>query len=157
MEEYTENEPFETTEAYTENEPVEETRDIAYIIVDWGCSSNFLATGHDGWVEIRNTDDAGGTFSVEYRFLNVNGVAKRDSESYYLSSGQTNRFAFYYAHAWMEDVRGEYTVTCPTKTVMVLKPVQKTRTVTGVRTVTKTRPVTKTRKIQETLWEHYFA
>lgn len=71
-------------------------------------------TYHTSAIVIRNTDSYGGTFSVTHRLYDVNGLYDIETTSAFVGSGQTYTFTTQFDTQWLQDVRGEYSVSAPT-------------------------------------------
>lgn len=143
---FSSTEVYSTPETYYETEPYQDQVStlMQYNIVNptdlneqWNLSLGFYDVGR---VTVQNADAEGGNFSVVYKFKNINGVAKQDSDSYFIASGGSHTFQFTYDSSMGEDVSAEYSVSAPYKTVTVTRyrQVQKERTVLETRTVNKT-------------------
>jgi len=78
-------------------------------------------------VVLKNTDKYGGTFTVELKLFDVNGLYGHETRSGYAAPGGTLTLAAEFDTKIGQDVRGEYTVTAPTVTDQQL--VTKERTV----------------------------
>ena len=135
-------EVYETTETYYETEPYQEQVLMQYQTIDptdltehWNITLGFYDISR---VTVRNTDTEGGTFAVTYKFKNVYGIAKQETNSYFIASGDSYTFEFTYDKEMGEDVTGEYSVSAPYKTVTRYHEVAKQRTVLRTRTVNKT-------------------
>lgn len=121
-----------TTETYYETEPYTEQVRIQYQDVDstltdsWNITLGFY---HIGNVTIRNVDTEVGTFIVNFKFYNVHGLAKEDSDQYPIASGDEHTFEFIYDSEMGEDVTANYSVQAPYKSVTSYREVQKQRTV----------------------------
>jgi hypothetical protein len=100
---------------YNETEPY--NRLATYQVVsanlreDWDLSRG---TYHTSEIVVRNTDSYGGTFTVTHRLYDVNGLYGTKSTSSFVGNGQTYTFSTQFDTQWLQDVRGEYSVSAPT-------------------------------------------
>jgi hypothetical protein len=78
-------------------------------------------------VTVKNIDAYGGTFTVTHYLYNVNGLYGTKTTSEYLAAGETKTFRAEFDTQWLQDVRGEYSVSAPT--VIDQKVVTKHKTV----------------------------
>lgn len=116
--------PFQTTELYQEQVRMQyQIIDPTDLTEQWNISLGFYQVGR---VTVRNTDTEGGTFSVTYKFRNVYGIAKQETSSYFIASGDSHTFEFTYDSEMGEDVTGEYSTSEPFKTVIKTRTVNKT-------------------------------
>ena len=116
-------------ESYNETEPF--NREATYTVTSSSLSEQFELLGrgvyHRSTVVVKNTDSYGGTFKVTHLVYDVNGLlASRDTEGY-IGAGLTSTFSTEYDTQWLQDVRGEYSVTAPT--IIDQRVVKKTRTI----------------------------
>jgi len=101
--------------SYNETEPY--NRLATYQVVSatlnegWDLSRG---TYHTSEIVVRNTDSYGGTFTVTHRLYDVNGLYGTKTTSAFVGNGQTNTFTAQFDTQWLQDVRGEYTVSAPT-------------------------------------------
>ena len=137
-------------EAYTEIEPYQESysdveqynRKAKYSVLkavlseEWSLS---LGVYHTLSVEVQNTDDYGGAFTVRLELFDVDGLFRARNVQKYVGAGNTETFSTDFDTSLGQDVRGEYKITAPTVTDQ--KTVTKTRT--AYREVTKYRTVNK--------------
>jgi hypothetical protein len=100
---------------YSETEPYNRlaTYDVvsATLTEGWDLSRG---TYHTYTIVVRNTDSYGGTFSVTHRLYDVNGLYDTDATTAYVGNGQQYSFSAQFDTQWLQDVRGEYTVSAPT-------------------------------------------
>jgi len=100
---------------YNETEPYNRlaTYDVvsATLTEGWDLSRG---TYHTSTVVVRNTDSYGGTFSVTHRLYDVNGLYDTETTTAFVGSGQQYSFSTQFDTQWLQDVRGEYSVSAPT-------------------------------------------
>lgn len=104
--------------SYTEIEPY--TRLAKYEVVSATLKEELEPLGrwiyHASIIEVKNIDSYGGTFKVTHYLYDVNGLYDLETTSEYLSAGETKTFRAEFDTQWLQDVRGEYTVSAPTVT-----------------------------------------
>jgi hypothetical protein len=71
-------------------------------------------TYHASEIVVKNIDAYGGTFTVTHYLYDVNGLYDTKTTSEYLAAGQTKTFRAEFDTQWLQDVRGEYSVSAPT-------------------------------------------
>lgn len=159
---YTEEEPYETTETYYDTENYQEEVPFDYDILEryaqtkWNLKYGFYVKS---LLEIRNTDDEGGEFEVNFEFNNQKDVLKRATKTYFIASGDSHAFICIYNTKFGEDIEEivwAWEVEEPYKTVTKTRQVERERTVTETREVEKTRTVTEVREVDATLYELLF-
>jgi hypothetical protein len=100
---------------YNETEPYNRlaTYDVvsATLTEGWDFSRG---TYHTSTIVVRNTDSYGGTFSVTHRLYDVNGLYDIETTTAFVGSGQQYSFSTQFDTQWLQDVRGEYSVSAPT-------------------------------------------
>jgi len=100
---------------YNETEPYNRpaTYDVisATLTEKWDLSRG---TYHASTVVVRNTDAYGGTFSVNHRLYDIDGLEGTDVTTAFVGSGQQYSFSADFDTQWLQDVRAEYSVTAPT-------------------------------------------
>lgn len=105
-------------ETYTELEPY--TRTAKYEVVSAQLKEELDPFGkwvyHASIIKVKNIDPKGGTFKVTHYLYDVNGLFGSKTTSEYLAAGQTKTFREEFDTQWLQDVRGEYTVSAPTVT-----------------------------------------
>ncbi|MEM0302573.1 MAG: hypothetical protein QXI54_05330 [Archaeoglobaceae archaeon] len=69
---------------------------------------------HISEITIKNIDSSGGTFTVTHKLYDIKGLYGTKITSEYLSPGQTKTFRAEFDTRWLQDVRGEYSVSAPT-------------------------------------------
>ncbi|NWG11003.1 hypothetical protein HXY33_04540 [Candidatus Bathyarchaeota archaeon] len=117
-------------ESYNETEPY--NRLATYDVVSATLTEGWdlvRGTYHTSTIVLRNTDAYGGTFSVTHRLYDINGLYDIETTTAFVGSGQQYTFSTQFDTQWLQDVRGEYSVSAPT--------VIDTRVVTKQRTVYK--------------------
>jgi len=101
---------------YSETEPY--NRSAKYEVVSATLKEELELFGrwtyHASEVVIKNIDSYGGTFTVTHYLYDVNGLYDTKTTSEYLAAGQTKTFRAEFDTQWLQDVRGEYTVSAPT-------------------------------------------
>ena len=136
---YDVQEEYLKTEYYTETVPYEEEVYLEFTSTDSGASvscSDFGNYKECYYVSVTNIDDKGGLFTVNCEFETLYRKLY-DSQSLYINSGETIEFTCEADVDLSEDVKGTYTVTPPTKTIVKYKDVQREKQVTAYRPVTK--------------------
>jgi hypothetical protein len=101
--------------AYSETEPY--NRLAKYQVVSATLREGWdLARGtyHTSEIVVKNIDSKDGTFTVTHYLYDVNGLYGIKTTSEYLAAGQTKTFRAEFDTQWLQDVRGEYTVSAPT-------------------------------------------
>lgn len=140
---YDEKEYFDRIEEYTELESFE--RECKRELVSSELKEEFELFGRGFYcvytVTIKNTDNEGATFSVNFRLYDINGVFGTEKVSEYIGAGQTQPFRAEFDTALGQDVRGEH--TCDIPLIIDERIVTKQRTVIDERIVTKYRTVYK--------------
>jgi hypothetical protein len=117
-------------EPYNETEPY--NRLATYEVVSATLSEKWniiKGTYHISEIVVKNTDSYGGTFTVTHYLYDVNGLYGIETTSAFVGSGETYTFTAEFDTQWLQDVRGEYSVSAPT--------VIDTRVVTKYKTVYK--------------------
>ncbi len=130
QEPYEDREPYQTQKVYTDYE------DIEYKVLERKYSNHFWTSGVDVWVTIKNIDDVGGYFSVDFDVKTSRGDYKTTSNKYFLASGDSHKFLVSFKGDYK---KSDYDINVPSKEVTKIK------TITEWRTVTKYRPVEKIR------------
>lgn len=106
--------PVEVT--YSETEPY--TRLAKYEVVSATLKEELEFFGrwtyHASEIVVKNIDSEGGTFTVKHRLYDVYGLYDIEITNEYLSAGQTKTFRAEFDTQFLQDVRGEYTVSAPT-------------------------------------------
>jgi len=105
-----------TEEAYSETEEYE--RKAKYEVVSANLKEELELLGrwvyHASIIVVKNIDAYGGTFTVRHKLYDINGLYGTKSTSEYLTAGVTKTFRAEFDTRWLQDVRGEYTVSAPT-------------------------------------------
>jgi len=116
-------------ETYSETEPY--NRLATYQVTTASLNENFEWFGkwvyHRSTVVVKNTDSYGGTFTIKHYIYDVNGLLATKTLDEYIGAGNTVTSNADFDTQWLQDVRGEYSVTAPT--VIDQRVVTKTRTV----------------------------
>ena len=116
-------------ETYSETEPY--NRLATYQVTSATLNENFEWFGkwvyHRSTVVVKNTDSYGGTFTIKHYIYDVNGLLATRTLDEYIGAGNTVTSNADFDTQWLQDVRGEYSVTAPT--VIDERIVTKTRTV----------------------------
>ena len=116
-------------EAYSETEPY--NRLARYEVTSSSLKENFEWFGK--WVYqrstivVKNTDSFGGTFTIKHYVYDVNGLLGTKTSDEYIGAGNTVTSTADFDTQWLQDVRGEYSITAPT--VIDQRVVTKHRTV----------------------------
>ncbi|MEM3551797.1 MAG: hypothetical protein QXV01_11995 [Candidatus Bathyarchaeia archaeon] len=100
---------------YSETEPY--NRECQYEVVSATLRESWdivRGTYHISEVTIKNIDSYGGTFTVTHYLYDVNGLYGTKQTSEYLAPGETKAFKAEFDTQWLQDVRGEYSVSAPT-------------------------------------------
>ena len=145
---YTEREPYTTTETYYEKEPYTESVPIEYRVTDTGIYDWFWSTGSDIWVTIKNTDTKSGYFYVTFSLKTRGGAITSKTASEYIAIGEEKRVQVKHSGDYISTFT--YSITPPIKEVTKYRDVTKTREVVKYRKVPKTREVTKYRDVAKT-------
>lgn len=116
-------------ETYSETEPY--NRLATYEVTSASLKENFEWFGkwvyHRSTVVVKNTNSYGGTFTVKHYIYDVNGLLATKTSDEYIGAGNTVTCTADFDTQWLQDVRGEYSVTAPT--VIDQRVVTKHRTV----------------------------
>lgn len=140
---YADTEYYDHVEEYTELESFE--RECKWEQVSSALKEEYELLGRgfycDYTVTLKNTDNYGGTFSIDFRLYDINGVYGTRTDSEYIGAGQTQTFRAEFDTAMGQDVRGEHTIDVPT--VIDERIVTKQRTVIDEQVVTKYKTVYK--------------
>ncbi len=116
-------------ESYSETEPY--NRLAMYEVTSANLNENFEWFGK--WVYqrstivVKNTDSFGGTFTVKHYIYDVNGLLATKTSDEYIGAGNTVTSTADFDTQWLQDVRGEYSITAPT--IIDQRVVTKQRTV----------------------------
>jgi len=100
---------------YNETEPYD--RLATYDVVSSSLTEGWdlsRGTYHTSTIVVRNTDSYGGTFSVTHRLYDINGLYDTETTTTFVGSGQQYSFSTQFDTQWLQDVRGEYSVSAPT-------------------------------------------
>ena len=101
---------------YSETEPY--NRLAKYEVTSSTLTEEFELFGrgiyHRSTVVVKNIDSYGGTFTVKHHLYDVNGLYGTETTSGYIGAGNTESFIAEFDTQWLQDVRGEYTVSAPT-------------------------------------------
>jgi hypothetical protein len=103
-----------TSEAYNVTEPFE--RKCTYVVDDWDLEEQWsLSLGFyvQSDVTVRNTDEAGGTFTVLHRLEDIHGLFGTDTDSFYLNAGGSHTSTAIFDTSMGQDTKGTYSVTAP--------------------------------------------
>lgn len=137
-EEYTTEEPYQTTETYTEQVTKERTVGVDYQTSQFEINNAFYGIGSDSLsIDVRNTDEEGGTFEVTFNTCTPSADVTL-SDQQYLAAGESSEFSA----STEADLQQDCTtarVDPPTKQETYYDDVQRERTVTKTREVQKTR------------------
>ena len=101
--------------AYSETEPY--NRECQYEVVSATLRESWdvwRGTYHISEVTVKNIDSYGGTFKVTHYLYDVYGLYGVKETSEYLAPGETKTFRAEFDTQWLQDVRGEYSVSAPT-------------------------------------------
>lgn len=102
--------------AYSETEPYD--RLAKYELVSATLKEELEIFGrwtyHASEIVIKNVDSYGGTFKVTHYLYDVNGLYGIKETSEYVAAGETKTFRAEFDTRWLQDVRGEYSVSAPT-------------------------------------------
>jgi len=102
--------------AYSETEPY--NRLAEYEVVSATLKEELEIFGrwtyHASEIVIKNVDSYGGTFKVTHYLYDVNGLYGIKETSEYVATGETKTFRAEFDTRWLQDVRGEYSVSAPT-------------------------------------------
>lgn len=102
--------------AYNETEPYD--RLAKYELVSATLKEELEIFGrwtyHASEIVIKNVDSYGGTFKVTHYLYDVNGLYGIKETSEYVAAGETKTFRAEFDTRWLQDVRGEYSVSAPT-------------------------------------------
>ena len=116
-------------ETYNETEPF--NRLATYQVDSTTFTQEFELLGrgvyHKSTVVVRNTDSYGGTFSVAHLCYDVNGLYGTKTTEAHIAAGGTQTFTAEFDTEFLQDVRGEYSVSEPT--IIDERIVPKTRTI----------------------------
>lgn len=100
---------------YSETEPYSRLAEYevvsAFLREGWDFTRG---TYHTSEVTIKNIDSYGGTFTVTHDIYDINGLYDTKTTSGYIAPGDTETFMADFDTQWLQDVRGEYTVSAPT-------------------------------------------
>jgi hypothetical protein len=101
---------------YSETEPY--NRLATYEVISATLKENFEWFGkwvyHRSTVVVKNTDSHGGTFTIKHYIYDVNGLLATKTSDEYIDAGNTVTSNADFDTQWLQDVRGEYSVTAPT-------------------------------------------
>ncbi len=120
-----EQQPVNTGETYTEKLPCTTSVPVEYEVVEARYYNWFWMAGSDIWVTIRNTDTAGGEFSVKFDLYTATEKYIPRTASGYIDAGQEGEI--------MVKIDGDhvtylkYTVTPPVKDVTGYTEIVKTK------------------------------
>ena len=116
-------------ETYNETEPFNRLATYQVTSAIFSEELELLGRGvyHRSTITVRNTDSYGGTFTVRHSCYDVNGLYGAKTTDGHIAAGGTQSFIAEFDTAWLQDVRGEYSVSEPT--VIDERIVTKTRTV----------------------------
>ena len=141
-EEYTVMEPYTDIEVYCDVEPCTEYVPIDYLIISGQGVNYFTFDGNpECWVELtlKNTDEIGGTFTVEFLITLHNNLSTTISASNYIGAGSTRKVIAYYGEPLKTLYSFSYSVSAPQK----LDPSYREEEVTKYREVIEFGEVTK--------------
>jgi len=145
---YTVEVSYTDTETYYETEPYSKFIPIDYLIT---YEENYILYGGGGVfirVDIKNIDSTSGTFTVLFEFTLEPGVKGTESQSKYISAGETEKLTITYRRAGIRSFT--YSIIPPEKAVTAYRDVQKTREVIRYKQVTKYRSIPKERTVWKT-------
>jgi len=136
---YADIEYFDRVEDYTELESF--ARLCRYEEVSSDLTEEFEILGrgfyHVYTIALKNTDNYGATFSIEFRLIYVNGMYETQTVSEYVGFARTQTFRAEFDTEMGQNVRGETKISVPT--IMDERIVTKQRMVTDQKVVTKYR------------------
>jgi hypothetical protein len=141
-EEYTDLEPYTDIEIVCDVEPCTEYVPLDYTIIGGHGYNYFEFDGSPAcWVEltIKNNDDVGGEFTVEFLITLQTNLSTTISASQYIDAGTTRTITAYYGEPLRTLYSFSYSVTAPQKP----DPTYREEEVTKYREVTKYGEVTK--------------
>ena len=151
-EEYTVSEPYTKTETYTEKEPYYKSVPIDYVVTGEQSYDPCLGgIGSNAWIKIRNADCKSGYFYVDFYLTIAGGETETKTTSRYIAVGEERKVKVLYRHSYVSSFT--YSITPPTKTVIDVRDVQKTREVVDYRNVTRYRCVPEERPVIETRYK----
>jgi len=147
---YTAKEPYETQECRNVPYQVTDEVPLGYIIVDSNAGKEFNIFGFRGWVEIKNTDDKPGTFTIHCTY-DIAGTDQYSTGRGYIEPGEIKRIFCEKELSWFTQVRFSYTITPGTKSVVRTEYREECTTVTKWREVEEQRAETKYHSLFESL------